>query len=124
MKTKEEIQANMAQATGTQQYHKFSILFPRLVLTDGVQQLCEDAQCFWLMDIIGSHQHKPAVKNESFQVWTLTVKDRAAKVLATDGNDKVIAKQNVPYTDFPLDEVKLFVADGEGYKVIMLPSEN
>ena len=122
MKTKEEIQANLAQATGTQQYHKFSILFPRLVLTDGVKQLCNDAQCFWLMDIIGSYQHK---LNEPFQVWTLTVKDRAAKVSATDGNDKVLAKQKIPFTDFPLDSIQLYVEEGgEGYQVILLPSEH
>ena len=124
MKTKEEIQANMAQAqaSGTQEYHKFSILFPRILLTDGVQQLCEDAQCFWLMDIIGSHQ--PKIKNQPFQVWKLAVKDRSGKVSATDGNDKVIAKQNVPYTDFPLEELTLYVADGGGrYQVIMLTSE-
>ena len=122
MKTKEEIQANMAQATGTEQYHKFNILFPTIVITDGVRQLCMDAECFWLMDIIGSHQ--PKIRDESFQVWTLTVKDRVGKVTATDGNDKVIVRQNIPYTDFPLGEVKLYVEDsGPAFQVIMIPSE-
>lgn len=122
MKDKSEILANMAQATGTQSYHRFSILFKKIVLTDGVSQLCQDAECFWLMDIIGSYQYKLLPK-EDFQVWTLTVKDNEGIVIATDGNDKQLAKQVIEYTSFPLDSVKFFVQyDGE-LQVIMLPSE-
>ena len=108
METKETILSNMAHATGTESYHRFSILFPKLVMTDGVYQLCNDAQCFWLMDVIGSYQHKLLPK-EDFQVWRLTVKDRSGVVVATDGNAKELARQEIEYTDFPLDEIKFFV---------------
>jgi hypothetical protein len=44
----------------------------------------------------------------------------------TDGNDTPpIAKQEIEYTDFPLEEIRFFVAKDGGLKawVIMLPSE-
>jgi hypothetical protein len=35
-------------------------------------------------------------------------------------NDKIlVVKQKIPYTNFPLDEVKMYLIDG----VILLPSE-
>lgn len=122
MKSKEEILSNMAQASGTEGYHRFSILFPKTVLTDGVLQLCKDAECFWLMDIIGSYQHKLLPK-EDFQVWTLTVKDKEGVVVATDGNDNELVRQELEYTSFPLDNLKLFVHYNGELQVVMLPSE-
>ena len=124
MKSKEEILSNMAQATGTEGYHRFSILFRKTVLTDGVMQLCKDAECFWLMDIIGSYQHKLLPK-EDFQVWTHTVNSGAISgvVVATDGNDKELVRQELEYTSFPLDEIKLFVQYNGELQVIMLPNE-
>lgn len=120
MKSKEEITNALDQFCGTERYHKFSILYPRLVLTDGVKFLCVEAECFWLMDIIGSYQKQLA--KEPFQVWKLVVADRKAVVTCIDGNDKEVVRQEVGYTDFPLESIELYCIDGE-YKVILLTSE-
>jgi hypothetical protein len=43
-----------------------------------------------------------------------------------DGNGNILYTQNIEYTDFPLDEVHLFVSDLREYgnsPVVMLPSE-
>jgi hypothetical protein len=48
-------------------------LFPRLIYTDGVKHLIVNADCFWLLDIIGSFQ-PIAKKDESLrdmQFWHL-----------------------------------------------------
>jgi hypothetical protein len=60
------------------------------------------------------------VRAEAFQVWTLNVAaDRTATATAADGNDRVIVRQEIEFTDFPLSEIKLYLTDG----VLLLPSE-
>jgi len=45
--------------------------------------------------------------------------DRSATVLCDDGNGNVVYMQEIPFTDFPLDGVKLYFANN----IIHLPSE-
>jgi hypothetical protein len=116
--TKEEIEQALPGFYGTEAYHKWSILFP-YVLTDGAQFLAENAGAFWLMDVIASYQREKKFKDEPFQVWRLTVKDGKGEVVADDGNDNVLARQRIPFTDFPLDSIKLYFIDG----VVLLPGE-
>ena len=54
-------QSNLAQFTGTEAYHRWSPLFPRMVLTDGAMFVAKHggtSGAFWLMDAIVSHQPK------------------------------------------------------------------
>ena len=46
--------------------------------------------------------------------------DRTATLACGDGNEAVVYAQEIPFTDFPLDEVTLWFANG----VIYLPSEH
>jgi hypothetical protein len=56
-------------------------------------------------------------------VANLKVNGTRAVLTIDDGNGNVYAKQNIEYTDFPLNEIKLYCSfDGE-YWVIMLTSE-
>ena len=123
--TPEELQANLNQFTGTQEYHRWSVLFPKIVLTDGALYLAEQAGAYWLMDAIGSHQINPKVRWEGFQVWILRVEsDHQARLTCEDGNGKVITSQEIEYTDFTLPEVKLYAIPQEGVGLmILLPSE-
>ena len=46
-----------------------------------------------------------------------------AVMIYEDGNDREHARQEIPYTDFPLDSITFYACwDGENW-VIMLPSE-
>ena len=122
------IQNNLSQAIGTSKYIKHN-LNPNLVFTDGVDQLRRDADAFWLVDAIASHRRK-----ELFQVWELKVnKDDHSAVLTMkeDSNTPELVKQEIPYTDFPLESIKFYVQEG-GYGtednwteclVLMLTSE-
>jgi len=117
---KQEIESDLPYFTGTEEYHKFSIL-SNLKLTDGVKYLCDKAQCYWLMDIIASYQNK-CNKDEMlkyFQIWTLTIKDGKAIVKCERDTDDIAITQKIPYTDFPLDSIKLYCIDG----IILLTSE-
>ncbi|MCD4671397.1 MAG: hypothetical protein K8R77_01930 [Anaerolineaceae bacterium] len=113
---------NLGQFTGTSAWHRWSILARDWLLTDGAQHVAETYGAYWLMDAIASYTRK--LHKQPFQVWTLKVDDenRSAVLSATDGNYKKLARQEIPYTDFP-DDITLYVSASEGYWVIMLPSE-
>lgn len=143
----EEIKNALPNFTGTEQYHRFSILFPKHVLTDGAHYLADKCRAFWLMDIIASY-HSKCMKDpmlQNIQFWTLKVnlkekplplsvgavlsskelkkpKPMAVVTCERDTNDVAI-RQEIPYTDFPLPEIKLYCQKGEDFYVIMLESE-
>lgn len=92
----------------------------RLSYTEGVRFMAFEAEACWLIDAILSSQIIPAVSAEEFQVWRLLVShDHSARLVMDDGNGNVIHDQVIPYTDFPLAEVRLYFENG----VLLLPSE-
>ena len=102
----------LRQFTGTEQYYRHYL---GGLYTDGVQYMAGKAGAFWLLDVIFSYQRK-----EPFQVWTLKVKDRVGVVtMREDTGQTVKVRQEIPFTDFPLAEIKLYLIDG----VLLLPSE-
>ncbi len=125
MLNRDEIEASLPNFTGTTQWYP---MYPGILLTDGAKWLAESAGCYWLYDIIWSIK-KPILDRDSFAVVKLVVTGSEADVTVEDGNDNVLYTQHIEYTDFPLPEITLFVADGDGgafdnpTKVIMLPSE-
>ncbi len=94
---------------------------PSLMLyTDGVKDMAETCQAYWLIDLIISHQCKKAVNLERFQVWELK-REKADKffIKATDGNNNPVASQKIPFSDFPYDAATIWLVDG----CLMLPTE-
>jgi len=120
LKSRKEILDTINNAHGTQAYHKFSSIKHYPVVTDGIIALAEAAGCFWLLDIIGSYQTDKRL-DPHFQVWTLVVNLENGTAAINGFNDtELIISQDIPFTDFPLDALKLFLMDG----VILLPSEH
>jgi len=114
-----EIMNIISNAHGTEAYHKFSSIPGFPVATDGVIALAEAADYFWLLDIIGSHQSNKKL-DPNFQVWKLEVDlENSTGVVFGYNDDELIITQEIPFTDFPLEEVKLYLMGG----VILLPSE-
>ena len=123
---------------GTSKWYKTNPIFRNFYHTDGAEFVAKEGDAYWLLDAIASHQMNPKVEREPFQVWTLKVKDNEGVLTATDGGkwdpkiddekESVIARQEIDYTDFPLDEIKFWVEQGmtgtgrEGF-ILMLPSE-
>ena len=133
----DEIESTLAHFSGTQDYHRSSAFSRFHYHTDGVQYLAESCGAFWLIDAIISHQGKNSVKREPFQVWTLNVGSKQANrtkqsidavLTCTDGNGRELVHQSIPYTDFPLGRIELYLEngslDGENvHKILMLPNE-
>ena len=116
--TATEIKQELSQFNGTDNYYKH--LFG-IVYTDGIRFLAEECQCYWLIDLVASYQLDPKVKCEEFQVYKLRVNaDKSAVVEISDGNNNIIATQEIEFTDFPLDEIDLWFANN----VLYLPSEH
>lgn len=123
-----QLESELAGFIGTESYTnlRYPWLGKRFLLTDGAKYLAEKAKAYWLMDAIASHQTNKAVAAEEFQFWTLTVSGKREAVLTcTDGNDKQLVCQEVPFTDFPLNTITLYAALDEclGGLVVMLTSE-
>jgi hypothetical protein len=125
--TAEALEQDLAHFTGTQTWYRHG-MFRTVLHTDGVQFLAEQAGAHWLVDIIAiAQRHAPRVRAEPFQVWTLSRPKKQPSnkctVAAEDGNGKRLYLQRIPFTDFPLQGITLYCAEGEGHRVIMLPSE-
>lgn len=102
------------------------------MFTDGVNQLRQDADAFWLIDAIASYH-----RQEKFQVWMLKVnisKKTGVLTMRTSYKDKgeYEVTQEFEYTNFPLPEIEFYVKEG-GYGtaenwtpclVLMVPNED
>lgn len=131
--TPTELKNELSQFTGTAGYTRYSpALFPNVLLTDGAKFLAEAAGAYWLMDVVASHLSS-LVEGESFVIAHLRTymgeHGRSAyftlsRDLDEDEPIEVYAQQAVDYTDFPLDEVTLYVArDDAKTWIVLLPSE-
>jgi len=121
--------AALEQFSGTDQYHRLSPLHGRLVVTDGVKYLCDQAGAYWLVDVIASHQRR-ALRDpmlQDIQFWTIRVDEekRTALVTCARDEDDVVIRQRIPWTDFPLAEQRIWVERGgpNDTWVAMLPGE-
>lgn len=122
---------NLGQFYGTEQYHKVS-LFP-YVVTDGVKYLAEEAGAYWLLDEIGLAAINLCLKGgrlAEMQFWNLKKNksgNGAKLTCVADSGEKPAYVKNIPYTDFPLDSIDIWVQPtyiGEKkVLVLMLKSE-
>ena len=91
-----------------------------MLFTDGVKYLADKAGSYWLLDEIALAQRfQKAVAKEEFQLWHLIVNGNTADLVCEDGNGRKVYAKHIPFTDFPLDEVKLYFTNN----TILLPSE-
>jgi len=143
-----KLERELAHFSGTEQWYRHRGFWRhQILLTDGVMYLAENGgrnsgTAFWLIDAIASYQGEKVLVRHPFQVWNLIVtpevevnthteKARCARLVCTNGNnDKPIIEQEIEYTDFLLDEVRLYASvepvDETGKKkrvIILLPSE-
>jgi hypothetical protein len=109
--------------SGTERYYRIT---HDTVITDGVKFVADKGGAYWLMTAIASYLPEFTEK-ESFIVANLTVTRTATSSHAIlkldDGNDNVLAEQFIEYTDFELDELKLYACYNGDMWVIMLPKE-
>ena len=139
----------LSQFTGSEQFFGFP---PFLILSEGVRFLIENADCYWLLNIIGSYQ--PDCRKDrmlrDMQFWTIRKNKQPEKyppftlgavlnskqkrvpyatVVCERDTGNVAFTQDVNSTDFPFDvlgdEFKIWVGyGGEKRMTAYLPSEH
>lgn len=133
--TAEQLKISLQGFNGTQTYH--SHWLPRFYYTDGIKFLADKAQAYWLIDAIASHQTNPNLLSNpalrEIQFWKLEVNSDKPVLEGTEGSARLICveddgmpptiTQTIPCTDFPLDKITLYLQKGNGYWVLMVPSE-
>ena len=122
MLTKQEIEKNLPQFYGTQAYYTNKLI--KFVYTDGVKYVWQSCDAYWLLIAISSYQHDPKIRKMPFQVWRLEVKDnQAVLTMKQDSGRPIEVEQKIPYTNFPLDEMDMWLIDDGTNVVLILPSE-
>nr|WP_236638947.1 DUF6876 family protein [Leeuwenhoekiella aestuarii] len=98
----------------------------RVKYTEGIKYLADHAQSHWL--ITDAAIVCKSLKNKSSFILILfkrnpqSVQERThkeARITYANGNGTILMEQEYEYTDFPLDELRLFFVDG----MLMLPNE-
>ncbi|MEO8036279.1 MAG: DUF6876 family protein [Acidobacteriota bacterium] len=116
-----ELRRALSSFHGTESY--YSHPSRRILFTDGVKFLADQAKAYWLIDVVASWQHRMIVDRalREFQLWELVVNvdGTAVAICSRDSEDEAF-RQRIPVTDFPLDYLRLYVEAG----VLMLPSEH
>lgn len=120
-KTALEIKSTLPYFSGTSAYHRVGFA---LLATDGVKYLAENAECFWILDIIDSALSVWGDEFARFRVKVGHKKDNRFAYISIDngreGEDKAhYWHQDIPQTDLILEEILLFVSN----KVVCLPTE-
>ena len=112
--------AELAQFTGSEHWYRHGLV-RSIVFTDGAKYLADKGGAYWLLDEIAlAQKYEQTVGAEEFQLWKLSVNaDRTAILVCENGNCDVILRKELPFTDFPLEEVKLYYTNN----TILLPSE-
>src|SRR5258706_11942595 len=91
-----------------------------IIYTDGVKDMAETCGAYWLIDLIISHQLIKTVRLEPVLTWELKrVMDDSFNIVATDGNSRGNASQQIPFSDFTYDIATMWLIDG----CLMLPNE-
>lgn len=111
--------SQLAYFNGTEHYYRIS---HSVVITDGAKYVAETAGAFWLMDAIASYLPQ-FTGREEFVVARLNVKNTSADLTLDNGNNKVLDRQHISYTDFPLASFTLYACWSGDFWVLMLPSE-
>jgi hypothetical protein len=111
--------ADLHQFTGSEHWYQHGLV-RSITYTDGAKYVADEAGAYWLLDEIAlAQKFNRGVKAEPFQVWKLAVKEQQGVLTCDDGNDNVVYTKQIPFTDFPLPEIKFYFTDN----VILLPSE-
>ena len=112
--------SELRQFTGTEHWYRHALV-RHIRFTDGAKYVADTAGAYWLLDELAlAQQFIPQVRAEAFQFWRLTVKpNHSATLICEDGNGLAVYSKEIRFTDFPLDELRLYVTDN----TILLPSE-
>lgn len=118
-----DLHSEICNFSGTENWYKHSLT--GFLYTDGVKHCAETFGMYWFLDIVFL-KNKPRLLDE-FQVWTLSknLENNSCTIVADNGDEdddgikKILYTQNIPYTDFPYQQIQFFFTGN----VLLLPNE-
>jgi len=120
----QHLKEQLSQFCGSQQI--FTLPLCRTRYTEGIQFLAQSVNAFWLLtdaSVMGkSLSDKSRFITIDFRRYPpseVETHGYDAVITYTDGNGTVLAKQQYHFTDFPLQQIRLFFVDN----TLLLPSE-
>ncbi len=134
IKTKETFcESDLAYFTGDLERYRHCIN-KHVIYTPGVKYLAEKANAYWLLDAVasyyGSQLMKAAIAKDdrlgSLHFWTLDVAEdnSATLVLQADSGIEPAIKQEIPFTDFPIQQIRIWAGFNGKNWTLYLPSEH
>ena len=106
-------------SVGSQKWHRHSIN-RKVLYTDRVKLIVEEANAIWLLDkIILAQKWLAYLEADALQVWTLSISDADAMLLCVTANGILQFEKCLERADFPTTRIVLYFVDN----VIMIPSE-
>lgn len=111
IKTVDELNRYLSRHTGTLNYYREG--FTKLVYTDGIKDLADTLDAYWLISDIGVVA-KMKFRDVSFQIWRIVVKDDDSAVLTMreDTNEPVRYRQKYDLVDLPVGTFEFYVMHG------------
>lgn len=122
---KSDLEFELSQFIGTENYYRFNSLKRNDVLTDGTMHLADQANCFWLMDEVSELIRRPQITDAVSGLLVAKIKkskNDSAVIEIQDGNYNKLTSKKIEFTDFVFDEFSFFVSKGD-LNVYMLKSE-
>ena len=128
----------VAHSTGTLGYTRGCGINRGLLCTDGIMGVAQEASAYWLIDIVGSlkyeeetwkqmNEHRLIVCKLKVNLEAGTAVFTATEMPEDEEAPKAIYTQKIPYTNFPLEEVTMWLdmesRSHKGEQVLFLPSE-
>ena len=111
----EELRNNLEQFWGTENY--FTNPLVKYKYTDGVKYFAEHAGAYWLLQEINGLYVKLGIP--PFLNIVVKSNKKKADIIVDNGNNKVLIKKHIGFTDLPEGEWQFFLTDN----VLMIPSE-
>ena len=121
--------AKLDACYGTSQYYRTNPFVPKVLHTDGIQELAEHGECFWLLDVLATEFYSAVKKQQPDSYYIhLDCKQNKVDIVMEDYKKKVIYKRHVDYTDLPSGKLTIKAGwhgeHGENYMILCLPSED
>ena len=89
----------MSYCYGTENYYKNNLY--TFNYTDGVKTFCENADAYWLLDLIESISRHYKQMHEDFIIIDLIVGEDNKAIITFEDTKGIFFKQNIPFTDCP-----------------------
>ncbi|MDY7396766.1 hypothetical protein UMM65_16075 [Aureibaculum sp. 2210JD6-5] len=119
-----EIKERLQYFSGTEMFYQIPLLKTRF--TDGLKYLANVAECFWLITDVSviaksllNRSHFITIDFKRLSEKKQDYSGYEAEIIYSDGNGNILVTHRYHFTDFPLDELRLYFVDN----TLMLPSE-